>query len=196
MTLKVETPKKIPHHLIFEMDEGKPIYYRWYKEYLNGNENYEETMPGGSLQAWLKGQIAFLISFFLQDNKIYVVTLGEQGLSLKKKSWRGADIAIFKKDNFQLNNEFAKLPPEIVIEINIKGYYETQEKALADYERKNAQLLEFGVQKIIWIFTEPRQITVLTKSSRVNYDWDATVPVMEGVEFNAQALIDKFEEEA
>ena len=137
-----------------------------------------------------------MILLILKDNKNYVVTVGEQGLSLKKKSWRGADIAIFKKDNFQLNNEFAKLPPEIVIEINIKGYYETQEKALADYERKNAQLLEFGVQKIIWIFTEPRQITVLTKSSRVNYDWDATVPVMEGVEFNAQALIDKFEEKA
>jgi hypothetical protein len=196
MTLKVETPKKIPRHLIYEMDEGRPIYYRWYKEYLNGNENYEETMPDSSLQSWLKNQISFLITFFLQGNKNYVVTVGEQGLSLKKKSWRGADIAIFKRENFQLTPEFAKLPPEVVIEINIKGYYETQEKALADYERKNAQLLEFGVQKIIWIFTEPRQITVLTKSGRENFNWNESISVMDGIEFNAQALIDQFEEEA
>lgn len=196
MTLKARSPKKIPRHLIYEMDEGKPVYYKWYKENLNGNEKHEETIPESNLQVWLKSQLSFLLMFFLKDNKNYVVTVGEQGLSFKKKSWRGADIAIFRRENFQLTKEFAKLPPEIVIEINIKGYYDTQEKALADYERKNAQLFEFGVKKIIWIFTEPQHITVLTPTERKNYGWPDTVPVLEDVTFNVQALIDKFEKEA
>jgi hypothetical protein len=195
MTLRIDSPKKIPSHLIYEMDEGKPIYYRWYKEFLNENEQNEETMPESSLQAWLKSHLAYLMITIYQQFKGYVVTAGEQGLSLKKKTWRGVDVAIFNRNNFVLNNEFAKLPPDYIIEINIKGYYESKEAMERDFTRKNQQLLEFGVKKVIWIFTDSQAVISITKEGETAYGWKDEVPVMAGVSFCVQALIDKYYEE-
>ncbi|HFA51419.1 MAG TPA: Uma2 family endonuclease [Bacteroidetes bacterium] len=194
MTIKTGTIKKIPKHLIYEMDEGVPIYYKGYKEYLNGNQNFEQTMPDSNLQAWLKGRLYLFISLLFQKNKNIVVTVGEQGLSLKKRSWRGADIAIFKKSNFDLVPEYSKKPPEVVIEINIKGDYDSDEKMLRDYERKNAQLLEFGVKKIIWIFTETQFIVSVTNEGKKNYEWNDDVPVFKDISFNVQKVVDSFYE--
>ncbi len=192
MTVKTGSIQKIPEYLIYEMDEGKPIFYKGYKEYMNGNQNYEEHMPDSNLQAWLKIHLsALLISLFKKD-KSYVITGGEQGLSLKKKTWRGADVAIFKKSNFILNTEYAKKPPEVVIEINVKGHYDSDEKMLLDFERKNAQLLEFGVKKIIWIFTETKFIMSLTKDGKTHHKWNDDIPVMSGFSFNLQKMIDEF----
>ena len=176
------------------MDEGVPIYYKGYKEYLNGNQNFEQTMPDSNLQAWLKGRLYLFISLLFQKNKNIVVTVGEQGLSLKKRSWRGADIAIFKKSNFDLVPEYSKKPPEVVIEINIKGDYDSDEKMLRDYERKNAQLLEFGVKKIIWIFTETQFIVSVTNEGKKNYEWNDDVPVFKDISFNVQKVVDSFYE--
>ena len=195
MTIKTGTIQSIPKHLIYEMDEGKPIYYKGYKEYLNGNLNYEETMPDSNLQSWLKAQLlALLISFFYHDKSI-VITGGKQGLSLKKKTWRGADVAVFKKSNFVLNTEYSKKPPEVVIEINVKGHYDSDEKMLHDFERKNAQLLKFGVKKIIWIFTETKFIMSLTNEGKTHHKWDEEIPVMNDFSFNIQKMIDEFNNE-
>ncbi|MEK7256989.1 MAG: hypothetical protein AAB316_19700, partial [Bacteroidota bacterium] len=167
-------------------------YYKWYKEELYDNyQNNEETMPDSSIQALLKGELfAFLRAIF--SRSLFTITVGEQGLHLKKKSWRGADIAIFKRENFILDNKFAKLPPEIIVEINIKGYYETQEQAFKYFERKNNQLFAFGVKKIIWVFTESKSVQVVTPQGSQDFDWDEDVEVMEGVRFNVQALIDGY----
>ena len=196
MTVKTVDLAKIPDHLIYEMDEGQPIYYKGYKDYfnLNGTKQNEETMPDSSLQAWLKIHLSALLIAMLLKNPSYVVTGGEQGLSLKKKSWRGADVAIFHRKNFILDNKYSKKPPEIVIEINIKGDFSSNDKIHEYFERKNSQLLEFGVKKIIWLFTETEFIMSLTKDGEEHFKWNDDIPVMEGVSFNVQKLIDKFNE--
>ena len=45
--------RKIPEYLIYEMDEGKPIYYRGYKEYLQGQRALEEIMSSSYIQSFL-----------------------------------------------------------------------------------------------------------------------------------------------
>ena len=183
--------ERIPSEFIYEMDEGKPILYRWAVE-DSKNKKAEKPMPESSLQAWLKAELAFLIKLFFRGNKKYVVTAGEQGLSLKKNSWRGADIAIFQRKNFELTPTFAGSPPDIVIEINIKGYYDSPEKKEKDFKKKNAQLLQFGVKKIIWLFTEEKQVALITKDGSRPQAWDKKVEVMEGFSFCPKDVIDGF----
>ena len=39
----------IPKELIYEMVDGKPIYYKGYKEYLNNSKQLDEIMGRGRL---------------------------------------------------------------------------------------------------------------------------------------------------
>ncbi len=182
--------KVIPDYLIYEMDDGKPIYYRGYQDVLDGKKEVEEIMADGNIQAWLKGQIITLLNNILSD--IYIATVGGQGLSLAKKSWRAADVAIFKTENFLFTNEYSKLPPEIVIEIDTKAHFEIAFTTTSYYNRKTQQLLDFGVQKVIWIFTGDEKIMVAEKGKDwITSDWNKTVEVMENITLNIQEMLDK-----
>lgn len=47
------TTIQVPEALIYEMDEGTPIYYRGYREVLSGAKTTEQVMGSGILQAVL-----------------------------------------------------------------------------------------------------------------------------------------------
>ena len=57
MTFEKKNLKVIPSRFIYEMDEGKPIYYKGTKAYLEEKTQNEEPMPDSNFQAWLKGKI-------------------------------------------------------------------------------------------------------------------------------------------
>jgi hypothetical protein len=92
---------KIPDFLIYEVVKGKPIYYKGYKEVLNGTKTFEEITTESILQSSLKAFITALIFFDLR-NKGYYVTVGEMGINLSRQDKRGADISIFSKEKFKL----------------------------------------------------------------------------------------------
>jgi Uma2 family endonuclease len=191
MTAKARA-KVVPDYLIYEMDEGKPIYYRGYEDFLDGKKTIEDSdvMADSSLQAWLKGQIITLLNNILSDD--FVTGVGEHGLSLAKKTWRAADISIFKVENFEFTDEYAKLPPDIVIEIDTKAHIDFTAGSSNYYYRKTQQLLDFGVQKVIWIFTDNEKIMIAEKGQDwITSDWNKTVEVLENITLNVQELIDK-----
>ena len=182
--------QEIPSYLIYEMDDGKPIYYKGYKEVLAGTKDFEAIMADSTLQAWLKLELGAIIKALLSAG--YIVTGGEQGLQLGKAKWRAADIAIFAKENFVLSNQYSAKPPEIAIEIDTKADLDSAGAAIEYYQRKNSQLFEFGVKKIIWIFTEVRTVTVLLPDGNTQlFEWEEDVPVMDGVQFNLQKIMDQ-----
>lgn len=184
--------KVLFRELIYEMDHGKPIYYRNYKKVLSGTKKLEDIMGDSSLQAWLKGKI-FLILSLAFSNLDYDLTVGEQGLTLSNKSWRAADIAIFKKSNLQLNKHYSKEAPDFVIEIDTKADLENLGESLDYYERKTQQLLDFGVKKIVWIFTDSKSIRVVeNKETSLNISWDEDIILMEGVKFNIHEIFKQF----
>ncbi|MCB0559871.1 MAG: Uma2 family endonuclease [Lewinellaceae bacterium] len=180
----------IPDTLIYEMVDGSPIYYLGYQEVLAGEKTLEEIMSDGNIQAWLKTQIAALLTYQLASQ--WVVTSGEHGLQFRKKSWRAADIAIFKPENFEFVNTYSQKAPEIVVEIDTKADLDSFGDAINYYDEKTNQLFEFGVKKVIWILTDSKKIKVLTPTERpATLEWNTDILIIENISINIQELIDK-----
>ncbi|MBK7869532.1 MAG: Uma2 family endonuclease [Saprospiraceae bacterium] len=189
MTTKARA-KAIPEYLIYEMDDGNPIYYNGYEEVLDGKKNAEAIMADGNLQALLKALIITTLNNLL--SKTYIATVGEQGLTLAKKSWRAADVSIFKRENFLFTTEYSKLPPEIVIEIDTKAHIDLEKTDVNYYNRKIQQLLDFGVQKVIWIFTGEQKVMVAENTKDwITSNWDKTIDIMEGITLNIEQMLDE-----
>ena len=142
--------KQISSEFIYEMDEGTPIYYKGVRAYLEGNKHDERTMPDSRFQSWLKGEVFLILRLLLSEVK-YVLTVGELGLSIKKHTWRAVDVTVFDRKIFKLENTYSPDPPIIALEIDIKGEFKTSKAKQKDHQKKIKQLLDFGVQKIIWI---------------------------------------------
>jgi len=182
--------RSLLHRLVYEVVDGQPIYYKGYREVLNGHKTLEEIMSDSSLQAWLKGRIyAVLLQQLL--NSDFDITVGEQGLILGKKRQRGADLAIFRIKDLVLDNHYSKRPPEVVIEIDVAA--DTEDSSDMEYIfRKVADYFAFGVKKVFWVFTDKQQVMVaLPDEPAQTFSWNNDIVVLEGVNFNVATILAK-----
>lgn len=174
--------------LVYEVVDGQPVYYRGYREVLNGSKSIDEIMSDSTLQAWLKLHIAMLLYQQL-DTKIFDITTGEQGLLLGKKRQRGADIAIFAKQNLVLDGHYSKLPPEAVIEIDIAADTENSSEMTYVHD-KIADYFRFGIKKVVWIFSDSRLVTIATPHEpSQTVTWEQDVEVLAGAKFNLAEML-------
>ncbi|MEM1122583.1 MAG: hypothetical protein AAGJ18_19220 [Bacteroidota bacterium] len=194
MTLEKQYIDKIvPKRFIYEMDEGVPIYYKGTKAYLEGTNENLEPMPDSLFQSWLKGKIYLFLSLLMMDDPKYDLTVGEQGLSLKKSLLRAVDIAIFTEENIDIkSNHYSKKPPVVAFEIDLKGEFDTPEKLQQDHQRKIKQLFGFGVEKIIWIYTNEEEVKIITPAAEQTFSWDKDINVLNQYTINIQEIIKKY----
>ncbi len=167
--------KKIPDYLIYEVVKGRPVYYKGYKDVLNGTKTFEEITMESILQSWLKAQITGILFVFFKD-KDYEIATGELGLNLSGKNKRGADIAIYKTENpIEINEFFASTPPEIIIEIDVRA--DTENQSEMDYvHEKIEDYLDFGVKKVIWLFSKTKKVMIADgKAPWLTYGWDKVI---------------------
>jgi hypothetical protein len=178
----------IPEYLVCEVVRGQPLYYKGYKDVLNKTKTFEEIIMESKLQAGLKAEITALL-YFLLKKLGYQLATGELGLNLSREDKRGADLAIFKAENWSWDNKFSDLPPEVVIEIDVQAQMEDQTEM--DYVGgKIRDYLAFGVKKIIWIFTKEKLVFVATEQLPwLTYDWNSDIEVVEGVRFTLNDLV-------
>src|SRR5215213_10447332 len=165
-TEPVTEAKPIPSFLIYEMTEEGPIYYRDYRDYLAGTKQLEEIMGSSILQSILVSDLTILLSKLLGND--YKVLTNELGLKFSKQSKRSADIAIYPKaviGEMTLNNRYAEVAPHIVIEVDTKACFEGFTTELDYYYRKTDDLLNFGVNKVIWVFTGAKKVLIATKGN-------------------------------
>lgn len=188
-TIKRKKSRKIPEALIYEIVDGKPIYYKGYQDVLSGKLKQEDIMPESALQAWLMAQLTILLGSMLASKGVELMT-GELGLLIGNKGKRGADIAFYLKDQIILSQHFLKIPPEVILEIDIQAELEDEDEMdyiagkIADYHR-------FGVKKVIWIFTSIRKVTVADFGKPwVTYDWNETIETLKGASFNLEKMLE------
>lgn len=187
-TPKRRRSRKIPEALIYEIVDGRPVYYKGYKDVLNGKFNLEAVMSESSLQAWLKARLSGLL-FAALEPKGYDILTGELGLILGKDSRRGADLAVFRSENLVLDAHYAKIPPELIIEIDIQADLENQSE-MEYVLRKIEDYLRFGVKKVIWIFTTNRVVmTATAQKPWLTLGWDADIETIEGVTFSLNKIL-------
>jgi len=195
LTNKKDKRKKrarIPKALIYEMRKGSPIYYRDYDKVLAGELPLEAVIGSSGLQSWL----VIIIAFFLRNllkKKGYEILSNEVGYKFAPKSWYNLDIAVWKKEKIKpylKENKLIPIAPEIVVEIDTKADLRKFENPQDYFHRKTQDLLDSGVKKVIWIFTNDKKIWIAeNKKPWLIVDFDYDIDLIENVKFNLQKLI-------
>lgn len=183
--------KAIPEVFVYEMVHGKPIYYKGYQEVMQGKKQPEEIMGSSFLQSLIISRLVHLLLTRLPEG--YEVLTNELGLQFSKKHWRAADIAIYHKEqlrNIPLQNTYLEIPPKIVFEIDTKADIEQFTTPLDYYYTKTDELLAFGVEKVIWIFTDAQKIMIAaSEKDWIVTNWDQDIQVIDDIHVNVSQII-------
>ncbi len=191
---KIEPTSKevpIPDFLIYEVIDGKPIYRKGYKKVLDQKKTLAEIMGSSSLQAVLIGLINKFLNKNLSDE--YIVGGAEMGIHLQRKENMSMDIPIYQVAQIAtLTNQYINVPPQILIEVDIEADTESFENDFDYYFTKTQKLLDFGVEKVIWIFTGAQKAIISTPNQEwKTVNWDATIEVMPNIAFCISELLEK-----
>lgn len=177
--------------LVYEMWDGKPVYYAGYKDVLNGRKSVEEVMSSSLLQSRIAMKLALYLSQQF-DQDIFEIFGNELGVQFKKGDWRACDLAIFEIEKLEGQDltKYAWIPPKIAIEVDTKADFSRFNSDFDYYQQKTTQLINFGVEKVIWIFTESRKVWVAEpQKDWVLKNWDQPVDVLPGCSFVLDALL-------
>lgn len=183
--------RRVPSYLIYEELGGEALPYRGYLDVLAGKKKIEEIMGSSSLQAVL----VYIIGLFVGNHinrKKYLVASNESGLHIDSGANLANDIAIYDKATTTLNNKYFETPPKLVIEVDIKVDLEESRwnNELEYVLAKSQKMLDFGVEKVIWISTQTKKIFVMSATERwylVNFDED--IPLIEDCVLNLAQLL-------
>lgn len=177
---------KVPHYLIHEVMDGKPIYYKGYKEVLNGTKTFAEIMGSSTLQSLIITHLIILLGRKVDEEK-YTLLSSETGIHLNKYNNLAGDILIFENSVLPIeaiDEHYATVPSKVAIEVDIN--IEAPGLEIDSYIfNKTQKLLNFGVEKVIWITTKSKKVTVATRNEDWQVkDWNKDIEVFDGIIFN------------
>lgn len=184
--------KQVPDELIYEtMADGTPIYYRGYEQYLKGTKTAEALMGSSYLQGYIISIILQQLYKSVPDD--YRIMTNELGLQYSKNGWRASDIVIYEKEKLKsvpLNNKYMPIPPEIVLEVDTKASFDQFNTPMDYFNQKTDDLLNFGVKKVIWIFTNTKKVMIAEKNMNwIITDWNQEILLLNNVRLNIEHLI-------
>jgi hypothetical protein len=183
---KVAVKRKIPDYLICEIIDGKPLYYKGYKDVLRKKKTIEEIMGSSFLRAFI---ITFLMEVIIKGklSENYEVLVSEPGLHIDNKNNVSGDILIYDKHTLtpdKINNQYVSVPATVHIEVDISIELED----LKDYqyvEKKINKLHAFKTRKVIWILTNIRKVMVAVPGQPWQmYDWQNEIELQDNITFN------------
>ncbi len=184
----------IPSALIYEVLNGRPLYYRGYREVMEKNLNPESIIGSSDLQAILVSLINTHITVN-RDKKRYITATNESGLHLAVGDNLSADIAIFEKEKLgQLKGKYFDTAPKVVVEIDIKIDLKEIGSDVAYITEKTEELFTFGVERVFWILSKIQKVIILIPNQDwIVTDWGNDVTIMDGCILNVKKLLDEEE---
>ena len=186
---KDERREKLLRLLTYEVVNGRPIYYRGYRDVLEGKRQPEEVMGSSLLHARLVAKFTVWLSNNLPAG--FEVMVGELGYWVEKgRTWRSLDVAVFRyedvKDNLK-SRTYIDVPPVLVVEIDTHAEVENDTVYIVE---KIQQLLGSGVEKVVWIFTDGEKVLVAERGKEwVVKGWDEDIDLIEGLKLNVGGLL-------
>ncbi|QIP16064.1 Uma2 family endonuclease [Spirosoma aureum] len=185
--------RNIPPALVYEMWSGKPVYYQGYRDVLSGKKTIEEVMSCSDLQ----GVLVYLLGLYIGNTinrKKYLISSNESGLHLAHNDNLGNDLVIFEKEKVgKLKGKFFDIPPKVVIEVDIKADVSEFEGKLDGYLiQKSQKLIEFGVDKVLWVITSAQKVYVIDRNDPTWYvvNWSENISVLDDCILNIKQLLD------
>lgn len=185
-------PATAPESLIYEVLDGRPLYYQGYRDVLAGRKTAEEIVGSSTLQ-WV------LVSYFMElmiltlDRKKYRFASNEAGVHLDHRSNLSHDVAIYDRTVLtpdKINKKYASVPALVAIEIDVKADLSNVEDR--NYVNlKTRKLLDFGTDKVIWVFSDSQQVMVAERSADawLTMDWHRDLELHDGQVFNIDAYL-------
>ena len=183
--------QQIPDYLLKEEIEGIKFYYAGYKQVLNKTNTLEGIMGASGIQSFILDYLLEVLYTQLPKRKYRYFT-NESGAHLAHKSNLSFDLAIFDKNVATINKINAKymdVAPKMTIEIDTEISLDgTNLSNINQYvELKTRKGFDYGIEKTIWIFTQPKKILVAENKPNtpwLYYDWSADIELIDGVFFN------------
>ena len=82
--------------------------------------------------------------------------------------------------------------PKVVIEVDTKASIKDLKEPTTYFHTKTDQLLDFGVEKVIWIFTDSQKIMIAGQHKNWEIQsWDLDLEVLEGIVVNVGGLVEE-----
>jgi hypothetical protein len=188
-----KTITSIPEILVYEELNGRTMYRKGYKSVLNQTKTIEEIMGCSSLQAAI---VSVLLSYLyrnIEDEGFEIMT-NEAGLHIALGNNLSSDIILYDSVDFlkyRLDEHYFNVAPKLVIEVDIK--VELEDMSSVEYWTKKTQtLFGFGVEKVIWVFSEDKKI-ILAEPNKdwIVRDWTKDFEFMPNHIINIQSMIEK-----
>lgn len=182
---------KVPDNLIWEVLDGKPLYRKGYKDVLRKLKTLEEIMGTSSWQSLLCDHITRLLHRYL-DEKEYDVLINELGIHFEKGDNVSSDICIVPRLTAeQITKKYANFAPKIIIEVDLD--IDTEDMNDVEYIHKKTQkLLDFGVEKVIWILTFSKKVMVATpENDWIISNWNRDIEILNGIKFNIENYLEE-----
>ena len=136
--------KKIPSSLIYEIWDGRPIYFKNYEDVVNGIKTKEEIMGASALQSFI---VSYVVSIILKqiDDDLYSVLTNESGLHLDKGNNLSGDVLIFDTETLPISSiglHYVDVAPKIAIEVDIDAdTKDLGEDGISTEKHKNCLIL-------------------------------------------------------
>lgn len=190
---RVRKSRKVPANLVYEMMDGKPIYYQGYKSVLNKTKKPEDIMGSSLLQGIILNFIVSILHKNLNADDFWIV-INEAEIHLDYKNNLSGDILIYENSRLNaldIKNQYAHNPANIVVEVDTKA-----DRSILSFERylqlKTSKLHAFGVDKVLWVLTKTKQVVVATPGNDWQMvDWNKDIEIMPGVIINIGAYLHK-----
>ena len=152
----------------FQVLNGKKLYRKGYKDVLNQTKTLEEIMGSSSLQGIIISLMLRYLYKNLDDSQFEVIT-NEIGLHVSKGNNLSSDIIIYNAKearDYRIDDHYFNVAPQLVIEVDVKIQTDNHKMMEYVYEKTNL-LFSFGVEKVIWIFSNEKKIFL----AEPNQDW-------------------------
>lgn len=146
-------------------------------------------MGASGYQSSIIAYIVKLLNRNLDDT--FDIYSSEAGLHLFKNSNLSMDIAIFENlPTNAITKKHITIPPKIVIEVDIDP---DSMHELEYVEAKTQKMLDFSVEKVIWILTYVRKVIIATpnNSTWLMVDWSENIEILNDISFNIQDFLNQ-----
>ncbi len=176
----------IPESLVYEVLDGRPVYFKGYKDVLNGEKQQAEIMGISGLQGII---ISYLVELMFSKigSKQYRILFNEIGVHINHNQNLASDIGIYDRKLVtpdKINTQYIDVPAKVFLEVDIKA--DVEDIGETGYiRRKTQQLLKFGAEKVVWVLSKPKIVITATPDGKWDFsDWDSNVEILDGHVFN------------